>query len=231
MGVERTSRSAVHPRRSLERTVLHGRGRRCASTARSRGDKWIPVRQGIRAVVGGRICRADSEKAPITFANRKPVDDATFEVFRRFYSYEPAPLDARNESVQESEFWRRERVSFAAAYSGERVPVNILIPRNTSPPYQAVVWFPGSYALGLKHSDGDLPFSYYFDFLPRSGRALVYPVYKGTYERAKPAENVSQQSRPGSEMVAGPGSDDRLFEQPGRFRQGEDCLLRFQHGR
>jgi len=46
-----------------------------------------------------------------------------------------------------------------------------------------VIWFPGSYAFDLKHSDGDLPFSYYFDFLPRSGRALVYPVYKGTYER------------------------------------------------
>ena len=129
---------------------------------------------------------ARTEKDPITSANRKPVDDATFEVFRRFYSYEPTPLDSRNESVQQSEFWRRERVSFAAAYSGERVLVNILIPRNASPPYQAVVWFPGSYALDLKHSDGDLPFSYYFDFLPRSGRALVYPVYKGTYERAMP---------------------------------------------
>jgi predicted Ser/Thr protein kinase/pimeloyl-ACP methyl ester carboxylesterase len=128
----------------------------------------------------------------INFANKKPVDDATFEVFRRFYSYERTPLDARTESVQESEFWRRERVSFAAAYSGERVPVNILIPRNVSPPYQAIVWFPGSYAFDLKHSDGDLPFSYYFDFLPRSGRALVYPVYKGTYERAMPVQAVSQ---------------------------------------
>ena len=135
---------------------------------------------------------ARTEKDPITFANRKPVDDATFEVFRRFYSYEQAPVDARNESVQQSEFWRRERVSFAAAYSGERVLVNILIPRNASPPYQAVVWFPGSYALDLKRSDGDLPFSYYFDFLPRSGRALVYPVYKGTYERGLPPRSASQ---------------------------------------
>jgi hypothetical protein len=66
------------------------------------------------------------------------------------------------------------------------VVANILIPKNAAPPYQAVIWFPGSYALGLKSSDRDLPFSYYFDFLPRSGRALVYPVYKGTYERAAP---------------------------------------------
>src|SRR5262245_55414500 len=114
---------------------------------------------------------------------KKPVDEATFELFRRFYSYESTELDARVESVQESEVWRRERVSFAAAYAGERVLLNILIPKNVPPPYQAVVWFPGSYALELKRSDGDLPFSYYFDFLTRGGRALVYPVYKGTYER------------------------------------------------
>ena len=72
------------------------------------------------------------------------------------------------------------------------MPVNILIPRNASPPYQAIVWFPGSYALELKHSDGDLPFSYYFDYLPRSGRALVTPGYNGTYERARRSQSVSQ---------------------------------------
>lgn len=113
----------------------------------------------------------------------KPVDTATFEVFRRFYSYDRTPLEAKIERTEESEHWRRERISFAAAYGVERVLVNILLPKNVPPPYQAVIWFPGSYALGLKSSDRELVFSYYFDFLPRSGRALVYPVYKGTYER------------------------------------------------
>ena len=113
----------------------------------------------------------------------KPVDNATFEVFRRFYSYDPTPLDARTERSEDLEQWRRERVSFAAAYGGERVAANILLPKNSTPPYQVVIWFPGSYALGLTRSDGDLPFSYYFDFVPRGGRALIYPVYKGTYER------------------------------------------------
>jgi eukaryotic-like serine/threonine-protein kinase len=120
------------------------------------------------------------------------VDDTTFEIFRRFYSYERTPLDPRLEWVRESDGWRRERVSFAAAYSGERVLVNILLPRNVSPPYQAVVWFPGSYALELAQSDGDLPFSYYFDFLPRTGRALVYPVYEGMYERGRRIQGESQ---------------------------------------
>jgi eukaryotic-like serine/threonine-protein kinase len=124
--------------------------------------------------------------------DEKAVDDKTFETFRRFFSYERTPLDARIDSVEESEYWRRERVSFAAAYSGERVQANIFIPKNVSPPYQAIVWFPGSYAQDLTESDGDLPFSYYFDFLPGSGRALVYPVYKGMYERGMPIQGVTQ---------------------------------------
>jgi dienelactone hydrolase/predicted Ser/Thr protein kinase len=114
---------------------------------------------------------------------RKPVSDSEFAVFRRFYAYDRTALDARTERADDKELWRRERVSFAAAYGGERVLANILLPRNVRKPYQAVIWFPGSYALNLKSSEGDLPFSLYFDFVARSGRALVYPVYSGTYER------------------------------------------------
>jgi len=122
----------------------------------------------------------------------KPVDDATFEAFRRFYSYDRTPLDPKIERTGEGEYWRRERVSFAAAYGGERVLANILLPKNAKPPYQAVIWFPGSYAVGLKSSERELVFSYYFDFLPRSGRALIYPVYNGTYERQTKPESISQ---------------------------------------
>lgn len=112
-----------------------------------------------------------------------PVSASEFEILRRFYAYDPTPLDSRVERSQEQEHWQRERVSFTAAYGQERVLAHIFIPRNATPPFQVVVWFPGSYALNLKSSDGDLPFSQYFDFVPRSGRVLVYPVYKDTYER------------------------------------------------
>ena len=148
-----------------------------------------------RAAVNGLRCvKETAPSAPAAYAasvgprvrdytKERPVDNATFEIFRRFYSYDRTALDARIERTDDVGEWRRERVSFAAAYGNERVLANILIPKNAPPPYQVVIWFPGSYAFDLKRSDGDLPFSYYFDFLPRSGRALVYPVYKGTYER------------------------------------------------
>jgi len=113
---------------------------------------------------------------------QKPVDDATFNVFRRFYVYEHLPLDAKTESTVDAGEFTRERVSFTAAYAGDRVVANILIPNNARPPYRTVIWFPGSYAVSLRHADEDV-FSYYFDFLPRSGYAVVSPVYKGLYER------------------------------------------------
>jgi eukaryotic-like serine/threonine-protein kinase len=116
-------------------------------------------------------------------APREPVTDREFAALRRFYAYDRLPLEARVEGSEDHEHWRRERVSFTAAYGGERVLANVLLPRNVQPPYQAVIWFPGSYALQLKSTEGDLPFSLYFDFIARSGRALVYPVYSETYER------------------------------------------------
>ncbi len=120
-------------------------------------------------------------------APREPVTDREFAALRRFYAYDQLPLEARIERAEDQEHWRRERASFTAAYGGERVIANILLPRNVQPPYQAVIWFPGSYALQLRSSEGDLPFSMYFDFIARSGRALVYPVYSGTYERRNPS--------------------------------------------
>ena len=47
----------------------------------------------------------------------------------------------------------------------------ILLPKNAVPPYQTVVWFPGSYVFGPFPSTGDLGMTPYFDFLPRTGRA------------------------------------------------------------
>ncbi len=50
-----------------------------------------------------------------------------------------------------------------------------------SPPYQTVIWFPGQFAFYMSlMEEGE---ARWFDFIMRSGRALLYPVYKGTYER------------------------------------------------
>jgi eukaryotic-like serine/threonine-protein kinase len=117
------------------------------------------------------------------YADARPVGDVAFESFRVLYDYDPLPLDARVEARDTSPAeWVRETVSFAAGYGRERVRAQLFLPRNAQPPYQVVVLFPGSNALFERASEAtDLG---YLSFLIRDGRALMLPVYKGTYERA-----------------------------------------------
>ena len=69
------------------------------------------------------------------------------------------------------------------AYGNVRVRAFVSC-RRAVPPYQAVVWFPGDDVFVFPSSER-LASSYLFDFIPRSGRALVYPVHQGMYERAR----------------------------------------------
>jgi pimeloyl-ACP methyl ester carboxylesterase len=118
--------------------------------------------------------------------DREPVPDEVFEAYRRMFAYDPSDLDAKVESLDESSlYWRKETISFDAAYGGERVIAYLFLPRNAEPPYQTVVWYPGDDAFLLPPGEA-LASPYLFDFIPRSGRALVYPVYKGMYERYTP---------------------------------------------
>ena len=119
------------------------------------------------------------------FSKETPVSDDVFRIYRGFFAYDRTPLEARVESVDDSSpHWRREKVSFRAAYGNERVPAYLFQPRNAAPPYQTVVFFPSTSAQLTRSSDNlDLRFA---EFVVRSGRALLFPVYKETYERLSP---------------------------------------------
>lgn len=115
----------------------------------------------------------------------KPVGDDVFRSYREAFAYDPAPLDARVEGVDESsENYRREKISFAAAYGAERVIAWLFIPKNVKPPYQTVVYYPSGEALSMNSSEGVGPQRNIL-FAIRSGRALLHPIYKGTYERLR----------------------------------------------
>jgi len=128
---------------------------------------------------------------PVDFRAQQPASDAVFEVYREQFSYDETELNARVEHREESAGgWIREKVSFDAAYGGERVLAYLFLPTNTLPPYQTVVYFPGA-ASSMMASSQDLEsyyeFSMFLSFLVRNGRAVLYPVYKGTFERGSPA--------------------------------------------
>ena len=127
----------------------------------------------------------------IDYRNAKPIPDSVFRIYQGLYSYDRTPLDAKIESVDDtSPYWRRERISFRAAYNNERVIAFLYLPKNVSAPYQTVVHFPGSEALDF-HTFTDLNL-FNLDFLMKSGRAVLFPMYKGTYER------ITHRATPGS---------------------------------
>jgi dienelactone hydrolase len=57
----------------------------------------------------------------------------------------------------------------------------LYLPAASSPPYQTVVYWPGWDTFGL--TDADAYFSKQVDFIVKSGRAVAFPIYKGTFER------------------------------------------------
>ena len=104
----------------------------------------------------------------------KPVSEEVFRVYRDLHSYDRTELKPVIESVDDSsEHWRKERVSFAAAYGGERVIAYLFLPRNAAPPYQTVVYFPGAGSLSIRSSQR-LETSA-FEFIIRSGQAVLNP--------------------------------------------------------
>jgi eukaryotic-like serine/threonine-protein kinase len=120
------------------------------------------------------------------YRHETPASDAVFAVYRSMYQYDRTALQASVDSViNRSVEWRLEWVSFAAAYGNERVPAVLYLPKNTPPPYQTVVYFPGANAFypnqaaaNVVEIEGD-----WFLPLVRSGRAVLFPLYKGAYDR------------------------------------------------
>ncbi len=97
------------------------------------------------------------------------------------YAYDPTPLNAVTESADTTDSWVREKISFDAAYGSERELVYLYLPRYQDPPFDPVLYFPGAPALNYRSIDQSR--EWLFDFIVKTGRAVVLPVFKGTFER------------------------------------------------
>jgi eukaryotic-like serine/threonine-protein kinase len=116
----------------------------------------------------------------------QPVDDRTYQVFERLHAYDKTELEARIESTTELPYGRRETISFRTAYGSERMLAHLFLPNSARPPYQTVAFFGHSGVLSTRRiEDLQLP----YEFIVRSGRALIIPVYSGTLERG-PSNNL-----------------------------------------
>ena len=123
---------------------------------------------------------------PVSFAFRnyqkeKPVDDKTFNIFLRQYAYDKSPLNAQVQSIADSGIWKVEKVTLDAGYGNEKLVTYLFLPRNAKPPYQPILYFPGSNVIYLDVLSNNIVNR--LDFFIKSGRALILPVFKGTFER------------------------------------------------
>jgi cephalosporin-C deacetylase-like acetyl esterase len=116
------------------------------------------------------------------FRRERPVSQILFQAYKSQYSYDKTALHAVVESSDKTDEWTREKITFAAAYGNERVIAYLFVPKKALPPFQTVLYFPAAGALRSR-SSVDVPQLDNFDFIIKSGRAVMFPVYKGTYER------------------------------------------------
>ncbi|MCK4853976.1 MAG: dienelactone hydrolase family protein, partial [Bacteroidales bacterium] len=68
------------------------------------------------------------------------------------------------------------------AYGNERMIAYLFLPEETTPPYQTAIYFPGLNAV-QEGSIMDRQSFNSFNFMLKTGRAVMVPVYKGTWER------------------------------------------------
>ena len=144
-----------------------------------------PLEEGLRAKLSAPIVTLTRDVTKL-----RPVGDDVFNAYRALYDYDARPLDARVEERDETAaHWALERVTVTAGYGDERLPLLVFLPRSSRPPYQAVVSFPGSDAVRTQSSRR--PYMQWLEFLLRSGRAVVFPIYQQTYERRRETRGAS----------------------------------------
>ena len=122
--------------------------------------------------------------SPVKGLERKPLES----LIGRYQYDRQLPLDAeliQSDSPDPSPDYRYEIVRITAAYNNERFDLHLLWPRQHQQPLETIIWVPGSGGwsktghFGIERE----PDRRYFHSLPKSGRLVCFPVYKGTFER------------------------------------------------
>lgn len=125
------------------------------------------------------------------FRKEKPVPDPVFKVYKEQFSYDKVELNPHVEWRDESSAdWVQEKVIVDAAYGNEKLPIYLFLPKGIRPPYQAVIYFPGTGSASHPSSrklERYREFDWFLSFIAKNGRAVLYPIYKGTFERGDAA--------------------------------------------
>ena len=115
------------------------------------------------------------------------IDERLFNELSQQFEYSAGSLnmDAVVERPPvESEQWNYQRVLLPSGDPADPLPLNLYLPKDSAAPLQTLIYLPpaDSWGAGVKSDDIAIE-DYHLDFVPRSGRALIWPVYWGSQER------------------------------------------------
>ena len=113
-----------------------------------------------------------------------PVSEEVFAAVKNLYRYDRGPTNARIQSTDEEVMpgLVHQVVRMDSPAAEDDLIVHVFLPKNQPPPYPAVLFFGGVDCL-IARDLLESPYITYMDFVPRSGRAFVFPCYKGAYDR------------------------------------------------
>lgn len=113
-----------------------------------------------------------------------PVDRATWSSFLGHYTYDRQPANPRGVTTQETDGWVRERL-WIDGVNGDSVLAYFFAPANSAPPYQTMVYVPGSSTFCCTRVTDGL--EYLLGPVIRNGRAALVVAMEGMIERPFPS--------------------------------------------
>lgn len=120
------------------------------------------------------------------YNKEEPVSYSIFQIYKSQFAYDETGLQAKVISIDTTEDWITQKIDFNTAYEDESMSMYLFLPKNAEPPFQTVVYFPGADSHAMESSAN---INTYYEvlnncsFFLKNGRAVCYPIYKGTFER------------------------------------------------
>lgn len=113
------------------------------------------------------------------------TSESQYRALLRHFEYDRTPLDARIVDVKEAEAWRLEKISFIG-HGDERTFAYLFLPKNSSPPYQVIHYYPSGAADFALTLPAEIEVG--IASLIKAGRAVFSVVLKGYLERPFPPD-------------------------------------------
>ncbi len=118
------------------------------------------------------------------YNNEVPVSEMEFQIYKKQFLYDKTDPNSKIEDRDETpEDWIVEKISFDATYENERMIAYLYLPKEAVPPYQTLIYLPGTNAFNESSITESFWTNWNFDYILKNGRAIMFPVYKGTYDR------------------------------------------------